>query len=277
MIELAEQIARAVGHPRRQGVLHHLGHRGQRGGAAAGLDRTAGRNQVLALRNSYHGRSFATMGVTGNRGWSASSLSPFNVHYVHGGYRFRSPFRHLDDAGVHRRLRRRPARRDRHHDRGRRRLHDRRADPGRRRVHRAARRAASAPCQEVLRRARHPVHHRRGADRAGAAPASTSGATRRTASCPTCSPSPRASATACRWPASSRAAEIMDSLPGQLASRPSAATRWSSAGAPRQPALPARPRPAGQRRCARASRLLGRAAARWPTARRWSARCGARA
>lgn len=57
-------------------------------------------NQVLALRNSYHGRSFATMGMTGNKGWSPSSLSPFVVHYVQNGYRFRSPFRHLDDAGL---------------------------------------------------------------------------------------------------------------------------------------------------------------------------------
>ncbi|MPY98354.1 MAG: aminotransferase class III-fold pyridoxal phosphate-dependent enzyme [Actinophytocola sp.] len=55
-------------------------------------------NQVLALRNSYHGRAFATMGVTGNRGWSASALSPVNVSYVHGGYRYRSPFRDLPDA-----------------------------------------------------------------------------------------------------------------------------------------------------------------------------------
>ncbi|MCC5698467.1 aminotransferase class III-fold pyridoxal phosphate-dependent enzyme, partial [Klebsiella pneumoniae] len=46
-------------------------------------------NQILALRNSYHGRSFAAMGVTGNRGWSASSLSPVKVSYVHGGYRYR--------------------------------------------------------------------------------------------------------------------------------------------------------------------------------------------
>src|SRR5699024_1618208 len=45
-------------------------------------------NQVLALRNSYHGRAFASMGVTGNRGWSASSLSPVKVNYVHGGYRY---------------------------------------------------------------------------------------------------------------------------------------------------------------------------------------------
>ncbi len=53
--------------------------------------------QVLALRNSYHGRSFSSMAVTGNRGWSASSLSPFQVSYVHSGYRYRSPFGHLDD------------------------------------------------------------------------------------------------------------------------------------------------------------------------------------
>lgn len=55
-------------------------------------------NQVLALRNSYHGRSFATVGVTGNRGWSPSSLSPLAVSYVHGGYRYRSPFASLSDA-----------------------------------------------------------------------------------------------------------------------------------------------------------------------------------
>jgi 4-aminobutyrate aminotransferase len=30
--------------------------------------------------------------------WSPSSLSPFNVSYVHGSYRYRSPFRHLGDA-----------------------------------------------------------------------------------------------------------------------------------------------------------------------------------
>lgn len=68
--------------------------------AALLLASTARRsNQVLALRNSYHGRSFAAMGVTGNRGWSPSSLSPLNVSYVHGGFRFRSPFADLDDDG----------------------------------------------------------------------------------------------------------------------------------------------------------------------------------
>ncbi|MHB1486272.1 MAG: aspartate aminotransferase family protein [Acidimicrobiales bacterium] len=54
-------------------------------------------NQVLAIRNSYHGRSFTAMSVTGNRSWSASSLSPLNVSYVQGGYRLRSPFGQLGD------------------------------------------------------------------------------------------------------------------------------------------------------------------------------------
>ena len=33
----------------------------------------------------------------GLRTWSASSLTPVNVSYVHGGYRYRSPFGHLPD------------------------------------------------------------------------------------------------------------------------------------------------------------------------------------
>ncbi len=55
-------------------------------------------NQVIALLNSYHGRSFTAMGVTGTRSWSASGLNPLDVSYVQGGYRYRSPFSHLDDA-----------------------------------------------------------------------------------------------------------------------------------------------------------------------------------
>jgi 4-aminobutyrate aminotransferase len=55
-------------------------------------------NQVLALRNSYHGRSFSAIAITGNRSWSPTSLSGLSVAYVHGGYRLRSPYRALDDA-----------------------------------------------------------------------------------------------------------------------------------------------------------------------------------
>ncbi|MFF2144491.1 aspartate aminotransferase family protein [Kitasatospora sp. NPDC058190] len=52
-------------------------------------------DQVLALRNSYHGRSYAATAVTGNRSWKNSSLSPVNVHYLHGADRARFP--HLSD------------------------------------------------------------------------------------------------------------------------------------------------------------------------------------
>ncbi|MFF9645373.1 aspartate aminotransferase family protein [Kitasatospora aureofaciens] len=52
-------------------------------------------DQVLALRNSYHGRSYAATAVTGNRSWKNSSLSPVNVHYLHGTDRVRFP--HLSE------------------------------------------------------------------------------------------------------------------------------------------------------------------------------------
>lgn len=55
-------------------------------------------NQVLALRGSYHGRTFGTVAATGIRAWSATSLSPLQVTYAHSGYRYRSPFGHLPDA-----------------------------------------------------------------------------------------------------------------------------------------------------------------------------------
>ena len=33
-------------------------------------------NELIALRHSYHGRSFATINASGQRGWRSSSLSP---------------------------------------------------------------------------------------------------------------------------------------------------------------------------------------------------------
>jgi 4-aminobutyrate aminotransferase len=95
-VELAERIAALSGIPDAKVFFTTSGTEANE--AALLLATTARRsNQVLALRNSYHGRSFAAMAVTGNRGWSASSLTPVNVSYVHGGYRYRSPFRHLPD------------------------------------------------------------------------------------------------------------------------------------------------------------------------------------
>ncbi len=96
-VELAERIAELSGIPDAKVFFTNSG---TEANEAALMLATQSRrsNQVLALRNSYHGRAFATVGVTGNRGWSASSLSPVHVSYVHGGYRYRSPFRDLDDT-----------------------------------------------------------------------------------------------------------------------------------------------------------------------------------
>jgi 4-aminobutyrate aminotransferase len=54
-------------------------------------------NQVLAMRNSYHGRSHSVVAITGQRSWSATQLTPFHTVYVHSGYKLRSPFGHLPD------------------------------------------------------------------------------------------------------------------------------------------------------------------------------------
>ncbi|GLW08399.1 aminotransferase [Microtetraspora sp. NBRC 13810] len=55
-------------------------------------------DQVLAMRQSYHGRSFGAISVTGNRAWKNSSLSPLNVHYLHGTDRHLTQFRGMGDA-----------------------------------------------------------------------------------------------------------------------------------------------------------------------------------
>jgi 4-aminobutyrate aminotransferase len=95
-VELAERVAELSGIPDAKVFFTNSGSEANE--VALLLATTAKRsNQVLALRNSYHGRSYAAMGVTGNRSWSASSLTPVNVSYVHGGYRYRSPFRDLPD------------------------------------------------------------------------------------------------------------------------------------------------------------------------------------
>lgn len=96
-IALAERIAALSGIPDAKVFLTTSG---TEANDAALLLATSYRrsNQVLALRNSYHGRSFSTISVTGHRSWSPSSFSGLSVNYVHGGYRLRSPFRQLDDA-----------------------------------------------------------------------------------------------------------------------------------------------------------------------------------
>jgi 4-aminobutyrate aminotransferase len=96
LVELAERIAALSGIPDAKVFFTPSG---SEANDAALLLATCYRrsNQILALRNSYHGRSFTAVAITGNRSWSPTSVSGLSVAYVHGGYRLRSPWRHLDD------------------------------------------------------------------------------------------------------------------------------------------------------------------------------------
>jgi 4-aminobutyrate aminotransferase len=96
-IELAEKIADLSGIP---DAKVFFANSGTEANDTALMLATSFRqsNQVLAIRNSYHGRSFTAVAITGNRSWSATSLSPLQVTYIHGGYKYRSPFGHLPDA-----------------------------------------------------------------------------------------------------------------------------------------------------------------------------------
>ncbi len=96
MIELAEEIAAVSGIPDARVFFTTSG---TEANDTALLLATSHRqsNQVLAMRNSYHGRSFTTQAITSHAGWSATSLSGLDVSFVQGGYRLRSPFRSLDD------------------------------------------------------------------------------------------------------------------------------------------------------------------------------------
>jgi 4-aminobutyrate aminotransferase len=96
-VVLAEKIARVSGIP---DAKVFLANSGTEANETALLLATQYRrsNQILAVRNSYHGRTFAAMGITGIRGWSASSLTPVNVSYLHSGDRLRGVFAGLTDA-----------------------------------------------------------------------------------------------------------------------------------------------------------------------------------
>ncbi|MEV5608803.1 aspartate aminotransferase family protein [Streptomyces sp. NPDC052225] len=97
MVELAERVAQLSGIPDARVFFTTSG---TEANDTALLLATAYRrsNQILAMRNSYHGRSFTAVGITGNKGWSPTSLSPLQTLYVHGGVRSRGPYAALSDA-----------------------------------------------------------------------------------------------------------------------------------------------------------------------------------
>jgi 4-aminobutyrate aminotransferase len=96
MIELAEMIAAKSGIPDARVFFTTSG---TEANDTAILLATSFRksNQILAMRNSYHGRSFTAQAITSHSSWSSTSLSGLQVQFVHGGYRLRSPFRDLAD------------------------------------------------------------------------------------------------------------------------------------------------------------------------------------
>ncbi|MEU3741149.1 aspartate aminotransferase family protein [Streptomyces sp. NPDC032198] len=97
MIDLAERVAGLSGIPDARVFFTTSG---TEANDTALLLATSHRrsNQILAMRNSYHGRSFTAVGITGNNAWSPTSLSPLQTLYVHGGVRSRGPYAALSDA-----------------------------------------------------------------------------------------------------------------------------------------------------------------------------------
>jgi 4-aminobutyrate aminotransferase len=96
-VELAEKIARLSGIDDAKVFFTNSG---TEANETALLLATAARrsNQVLALRNGYHGRSFGAMAITGNGAWKTSQLTPFAVHYLHGTDRQLPAFAGMSDA-----------------------------------------------------------------------------------------------------------------------------------------------------------------------------------
>ena len=95
-VELAEKIARLSGIPDAKVFFTNSGTEANET-ALLLATYARGSDEVLAMRGSYHGRSFGTVAVTGNKVWKNSSLSPLNVHYLHGTDHASPAFRHLSE------------------------------------------------------------------------------------------------------------------------------------------------------------------------------------
>jgi 4-aminobutyrate aminotransferase len=96
-IELAEKIARLSGI---EDAKVFFTNSGTEANEAALLLATYARksNQVLSMRQSYHGRSFGAISITANRTWKNNGLSPLTVYFLHGGDRQLPQFRGMSDA-----------------------------------------------------------------------------------------------------------------------------------------------------------------------------------
>jgi 4-aminobutyrate aminotransferase-like enzyme len=97
-VELAEKLARLSGIENAKVFFTNSGTEANET-ALMLATHARGSNQVLAMRNSYHGRSFGAVAITGNRGWKSSALAPFGVHYLHGTDKYLSAYARMSDAG----------------------------------------------------------------------------------------------------------------------------------------------------------------------------------
>jgi 4-aminobutyrate aminotransferase len=96
-IELAEKIVKLSGIPNAKVFFTNSGTEANETALLACLtERKA--NQVLAMRGSYHGRSFGAVSVTGVAAWKMSSHDPFGTHYLHGTDRQLPQYHSLSDA-----------------------------------------------------------------------------------------------------------------------------------------------------------------------------------
>ena len=96
MIELAEEIGAASGIPNARVFFTTSG---SEANDTALMLATSYRNsnEILAMRHSYHGRTFATQAITSQSTWLSSRISGLSVNYVQGPYRLRSPFQDMQD------------------------------------------------------------------------------------------------------------------------------------------------------------------------------------
>ena len=96
-IELAEKIVRLSGIENAKVFFTNSGTEANETALLACLT-ARNANQVLAMRGSYHGRSFGAVSVTGVAAWKMSSHDPFGTHYLHGTDRQLPQYQSLSDA-----------------------------------------------------------------------------------------------------------------------------------------------------------------------------------
>src|SRR6266705_3264391 len=99
-VELAEKIAKLSGIDNAKVFFTNSGTEANETALLAALTARKA-SQVLAMRGSYHGRSFGAVSVTGNAAWKMSGLSPFGTHYLHGPDRQLAAYKEvLDEHGI---------------------------------------------------------------------------------------------------------------------------------------------------------------------------------